>query len=327
MLLRSGKITPRVKRPQRRRGSGADLGDVEPLAAETSTPQRARSRGRGPPEEGAREPVTPAKGRVARVHFDLDPSSPDNASLPPRRVDGPASPHAPPASEGLYFGGLLPPQPDDPDAVGLCFPKGLPSVSSPRPPRKEVPIKTRSTPESTLVLELEGTLVCCSLIPDRLPDADCTFPADFQGDRYQVHMKLRPHVQEFLETLFKAYEIFVFTTAKLDYTERILEVLDPQKKLIRHRLYQEDCLCVRGHYLKDLAMLERDLAKTVALDHSLQAYPYQVSNRVPIPSWHGDPQDQELLRLIPVLEKLSQASDVRPEIRRRYRLCRLLAED
>lgn len=33
----------------------------------------------------------------------------------------------------------------------------------------------------------------------------------------------------------------------------------------------------------------------------------QVSNRVPISSWHGDPQDQELLRLIPVLEKLSQA--------------------
>ncbi|XP_019368709.1 PREDICTED: CTD small phosphatase-like protein 2 [Gavialis gangeticus] len=102
-------------------------------------------------------------------------------------------------------------------------------------------------------------------------------------------------------------EIFIFTTAKLDYTERILEVLDPQKKLIRHRLYQDDCLCVRGHYLKDLAVLGRDLAKTVALDHSLQAYPYQVSNRVPIPSWHGDPQDQELLRLIPVLEKLSQA--------------------
>lgn len=23
----------------------------------------------------------------------------------------------------------------------------------------------------------------------------------------QVHMKLRPHVQEFLETLFKAYEV------------------------------------------------------------------------------------------------------------------------
>uniref|UniRef100_A0A7M4FBC8 Mitochondrial import inner membrane translocase subunit TIM50 n=1 Tax=Crocodylus porosus TaxID=8502 RepID=A0A7M4FBC8_CROPO len=74
-----------------------------------------------------------------------------------------------------------------------------------------------------------------------------------------------------------------------------------------HRLYQDDCLCVRGHYLKDLAVLGRDLAKTVALDHSLQAYPYQVSNRIPIPSWHGDPQDQELLRLIPVLEKLSQA--------------------
>lgn len=28
-------------------------------------------------------------------------------------------------------------------------------------------------------------------------------------------------------------QIFIFTTAKQDYTEKILDVLDPQKKLIR----------------------------------------------------------------------------------------------
>ncbi|KAM7134747.1 CTD small phosphatase-like protein 2-B [Macrochelys suwanniensis] len=151
----------------------------------------------------------------------------------------------------------------------------------------------------------------------------CFLPPGF----LEVYMKLRPHVQEFLETLSKAYEIFVFTTAKQDYTEKILDVLDPQKKWIRHRLYQQDCLCLQGYYVKDLSILERDLARTVALDDSLQGFPYQISNGIPIPSWLGDRQDQELLRVLPLLEKLSQAGDVRTEIRRKYRLCRLLAVD
>lgn len=85
-------------------------------------------------------------------------------------------------------------------------------------------------------------------------------------------MQLRPHVQQFLESLSKTYEvpgapnspgvcvepgggrcctgvgraraactgaficspqIFIFTTAKQDYAEKILDVLDPKKKLIR----------------------------------------------------------------------------------------------
>lgn len=88
----------------------------------------------------------------------------------------------------------------------------------------------------------------------------------------QVHVQLRPHVQQFLESLSKTYEvpgapqnspgvcvepggccrtgvgraraartgaficspqIFIFTTAKQDYAEKILDVLDPKKKLIR----------------------------------------------------------------------------------------------
>uniref|UniRef100_A0A8B9MH06 Mitochondrial import inner membrane translocase subunit TIM50 n=1 Tax=Accipiter nisus TaxID=211598 RepID=A0A8B9MH06_9AVES len=58
-------------------------------------------------------------------------------------------------------------------------------------------------------------------------------------------------------------QIFIFTTAKRDYAEKVLDVLDPKKKLIS----RTDCLCARGSYWKDLTRLGRDLAKTVALDH------------------------------------------------------------
>lgn len=47
--------------------------------------------------------------------------------------------------------------------------------------------------------------------------------------------------------------------------------------LCRHRLYQEDCACVLGHYIKDLRVLGRDLAKTVVLDNAPHTYPYHVS--------------------------------------------------
>ncbi|XP_065434398.1 uncharacterized protein LOC101943031 isoform X5 [Chrysemys picta bellii] len=189
-------------------------------------------------------------GRAMKVHFEQCPSSPASKAasfqIPPLGVvcfsplgtEEPESPwvqrgkpRAQPMGGVVYFGDL---PLDEPEETGILSPfihKALPPRSSQKPPRKETPIKTRSTPESTLVLELEGILVCCSLTSSQ--DADCTFLTDFQGDAYRVYMKLRPHVQEFLETLSKAYEIFVFTTAKQDYTEKILDVLDPQKKLIR----------------------------------------------------------------------------------------------
>lgn len=44
-----------------------------------------------------------------------------------------------------------------------------------------------------------------------------------------------------------------------------------------HRLYQDECACVLGHYIKDLSILGRDLTKTVVLDNAPHTYPYHVS--------------------------------------------------
>ncbi|NXN65744.1 CTSL2 protein, partial [Himantopus himantopus] len=100
---------------------------------------------------------------------------------------------------------------------------------------------------------------------------------------------------------------FIFTTVKQDYAEKVVDVLDPKKKLIRLCLSQRDCLCARGCYWKDLTRLGRDLAKTVALDHTIQGFPTQAANWIPVPRWWGDPRDEELLRLIPLLGQLGRA--------------------
>ncbi|KAM9100209.1 CTD small phosphatase-like protein 2-A isoform 3-T6 [Sarcophilus harrisii] len=159
-------------------------------------------------------------------------------------------------------------------------------------PRKlNIPPKTRSTPDSTLVLELDEILVSCSL--RTLPNAHFSFPVRFQGIYYKI---------------------IIFTTAKRDFAEPIADLLDPHKKLIRGRLFQDDCICLQGHYIKDLRVLGQDLARTVVLTDSFKAFPYQMDNQLLIPQWQGDSEDRELPKLLPFLQRLSRLDDVRPEL-------------
>ncbi|XP_026861308.2 CTD small phosphatase-like protein 2 [Electrophorus electricus] len=209
------------------------------------------------------------------------------------------------------------------------FIKNIPNQSQhsrPATALQDIPPKTRSTPAATMVLDLDETLVFSSL--SMIDDAEYTFNTCFQDQEYKVYVVLRPYVKEFLQSMAKHFEMFVYTSAKKEYAEMIVGILDPKKKLFRYRLYQDDCACVHGHYIKDLAVLERDLSKTVILDNAPHTFPYHLTNMIPIKSWCGDQEDKELQRLIPYLEKLVQADDFRTVLKRRTDpFHRLLSED
>jgi CTD small phosphatase-like protein 2 len=190
-----------------------------------------------------------------------------------------------------------------------------------------------------------------------------TFPVSFNGANYQVYVRKRPHLDKFLQWIAGKFEVTIFTASQQVYAEKLLNLLDPEGRYISYRLYRDSCLNVDGNYLKDLNVLGRDMSKMVLVDNSPHAFGYQVrararrraahgrqsvgaalrravhcllphpllpprqlDNGIPIESWFDDRGDTELLKLTRFLETIQHAPDVRPLVRDKFRLHRLVHE-
>ncbi|KAJ7014181.1 hypothetical protein NC653_003709 [Populus alba x Populus x berolinensis] len=190
----------------------------------------------------------------------------------------------------------------------------------------------------TLVLDLDETLVHSTL--EHCDDADFTFTVFFNMREHIVYVKQRPHLHTFLERVAEMFEVVIFTASQSIYAAQLLDILDTDRKLISQRLYRESCIFSDGSYTKDLTVLGVDLAKVAIIDNSPQVnglvlcghfssdtklgvilcivFRLQVNNGIPIKSWFNDPSDCALISLLPFLETLVDADDVRPIIAKRF---------
>ncbi|XP_043689456.1 CTD small phosphatase-like protein 2-A isoform X2 [Telopea speciosissima] len=198
------------------------------------------------------------------------------------------------------------------------FIKNFPDISDVVPSFRPMllPKETRKRKSVTLVLDLDETLVHSTL--EQCDDADFTFQVFFNMEEHTVYVRQRPYLRTFLETVAEMFEVVVFTASQSNYAEQLLNLLDPEGKLISRRAYRESCIFSDGSYTKDLTVLEVELAKIAIIDNSPQVFRLQVNNGIPIKSWFDDPSDRALISLLPFLETLVDADDVRPIIAKRF---------
>ncbi|CCU98777.1 unnamed protein product [Malassezia sympodialis ATCC 42132] len=126
---------------------------------------------------------------------------------------------------------------------------------------------------------------------------------------YQVYK--RPWVDYFLRKVAAWYQVVIFTASVKEYANPVIDWLDGGHGLISGRLFRDSCTLRNGSYLKNLQVVERDLSRVCLIDNSPMSYVLQEANGIPVEAWTHDPRDEALLDLLPMLDGLRYASDVR----------------
>eukprot|EP01119_Soliformovum_irregulare_P008783 TRINITY_DN21892_c0_g1_i1.p1 TRINITY_DN21892_c0_g1~~TRINITY_DN21892_c0_g1_i1.p1 ORF type:complete len:271 (-),score=42.38 TRINITY_DN21892_c0_g1_i1:113-925(-) len=211
-----------------------------------------------------------------------------------------------------------------------CFFKDRSSAYQADEPQQEVPIQThqpQTTVSSTnsdvlpllpppapdmigkhcLVLDLDETLVHSSFKP--IPNPDFIIPVEIEEQIHKVYVLKRPGVDQFLQEMGPLFEIVVFTASLSKYADPVLDLLD-STRVVHFRLFREACTNYKGNYVKDLSRLGRELKRTLIIDNSPTSYLFHPENSLPSETWYDDPADNELLRMIPILQNLTKVDDV-----------------
>uniref|UniRef100_A0A914IET6 protein-serine/threonine phosphatase n=1 Tax=Globodera rostochiensis TaxID=31243 RepID=A0A914IET6_GLORO len=158
-----------------------------------------------------------------------------------------------------------------------------------------------------LIVDLDETLVHSSFKP--VKNADFIIPVEIDNVVHQVYVLKRPHTDHFLERINALFECVLFTASLAKYADPVVDLLD-KRRVFRSRLFRESCVFYEGNYVKDLSRLGRDLRRVIIIDNSPASYAFHPDNSIPVRSWFDDPNDQELLDLLPLLEELAHVDDI-----------------
>eukprot|EP00299_Pterocystis_sp_00344_P010777 c4906_g1_i1.p1 GENE.c4906_g1_i1~~c4906_g1_i1.p1 ORF type:complete len:270 (+),score=38.78 c4906_g1_i1:48-857(+) len=164
--------------------------------------------------------------------------------------------------------------------------------------------------KKTLVLDLDETLVHTTFQPSE--KSDFVVPIKMGKVEYRAYVFKRPGVDFFLQAVASKFELVVFTASIRQYADAVIDLLDPNH-VISHRLFRDSCVPYAGAFVKDLSRLGRDLSKIIIIDNAPSAYMFQPNNALPCTSWFDDPDDDELIRMVKVLEVVNSFDNI-PQI-------------
>lgn len=138
-------------------------------------------------------------------------------------------------------------------------------------------------------------------------------------------MNIRPYWRECLQELSKYYLIIVYTASHQSYADSVLDYLDPDKELIKYRLYRHNCVRVKMEsefiYVKDLRIFKNvKMEDMIIIDNSVLSFAFQLENGIPILPFYDNQEDIELKFLANYLGSIHNVRDLRVENNRSIKM-------
>ncbi|ETV87728.1 hypothetical protein H257_01202 [Aphanomyces astaci] len=117
----------------------------------------------------------------------------------------------------------------------------------------------------------------------------------------------RPHVDEFMETLSRHYEIVLYSSESQGLVEEVLAKLN-QKGCAFHYLFRDATHFINNAHVKDLAPMNRDIKRIILIDTKPENFQLQPENAICIPPYTDgqDRSDRQLKDLIPFLVAVAE---------------------
>ena len=137
--------------------------------------------------------------------------------------------------------------------------------------------------------------------------------SNIQNCIYTIYVIERPFLDIFLKELSLCYDLYIYTASMSQYAEQLVKIIDKNKVIIQV-LNRQDCKFIKGVFFKDLSIFKKDFKDIIIIDNNPNSYALNKDNGIPITTWIDNPNDKELLKLIPILKFLSKVEDVRPFI-------------
>ena len=131
---------------------------------------------------------------------------------------------------------------------------------------------------------------------------------------YKVGIFVRKGAKEFLTEVSKYFEVGIFTASVKEYADAVIDFLDPNKNLIKFRLYRNNCINVNDRiFVKDLRIIKGvDITDIILLDNSIYSFSAQLNNGILVNSFYNDKNDIELYNVLGyLLNYIVKAEDVR----------------
>lgn len=108
----------------------------------------------------------------------------------------------------------------------------------------------------------------------------------------------------------KKFELVIYTAGRQDYANKMIDLIDPDKRYISHRLYRQHCSNFDQVCIKDFRKFgNRKIEDMILIDNYLYSFGCNMKNGIPIKPYIEGSDDCELKYIADNLEGLKSFMD------------------